>query len=429
MKKGLLLSLVASTVLFAGGDIAPVEPVAEAPVADCNDFYGHVGAGVIFESKKSTAAGAVANNRAIYGAVAVLGVTKEIFSGLTVNAEVQGVAVKGYSKLGNAAATTAPVTEAGALTQFNLGYTWSNTAFKVGRFAIPANLSPLVATPTDYFGLKRQTFDGVLVANTDIPDTTIWAAYLRNIVDHADTDDGGVINAVADNVTPNGISKSSGRTPRSIVAGGLRNTSFADTVITVAGYYDTTAATAAGAAPVARTLPLKYQVAGSIDYKWSDTDISAGAAYRAYDDIDVNSADGSDYMVGGYITQHFGAVDATFAATYVADKDTAADKDTLAAASVGFNKKYVDKTMHGYLDREGWAIGGSLSTDLSGYKLGAFGMYGQHKDYQAGASIGKTFSGIALSVDYRYQHDTKATTATNDDTNTHRVRAKAVYAF
>ena len=44
MKKGLLLSVVASTMIFAGGDIAPVEPAAPAPAADCSDFYGAVGA-------------------------------------------------------------------------------------------------------------------------------------------------------------------------------------------------------------------------------------------------------------------------------------------------------------------------------------------------------------------------------------------------
>ncbi len=33
MKKTLLLSVVASTMIMAGGDIAPVEPVVEAPAS------------------------------------------------------------------------------------------------------------------------------------------------------------------------------------------------------------------------------------------------------------------------------------------------------------------------------------------------------------------------------------------------------------
>jgi hypothetical protein len=39
MKKGLLLSVVASTMIFAGGDIAPVEPAAPASA----DFWGQIG--------------------------------------------------------------------------------------------------------------------------------------------------------------------------------------------------------------------------------------------------------------------------------------------------------------------------------------------------------------------------------------------------
>jgi hypothetical protein len=34
MKKTLLLSVVASTMIMAGGDIAPVEPVVEAPAVE-----------------------------------------------------------------------------------------------------------------------------------------------------------------------------------------------------------------------------------------------------------------------------------------------------------------------------------------------------------------------------------------------------------
>ena len=40
MKKILLLSVVASTMIMAGGDIAPVEPVVEAPIAEAWNFDG-----------------------------------------------------------------------------------------------------------------------------------------------------------------------------------------------------------------------------------------------------------------------------------------------------------------------------------------------------------------------------------------------------
>ncbi len=38
MKKTLLLSVVASTMIMAGGDIAPVEPVVEAPVVEASGW-------------------------------------------------------------------------------------------------------------------------------------------------------------------------------------------------------------------------------------------------------------------------------------------------------------------------------------------------------------------------------------------------------
>ncbi len=379
MKKGLLLSIVASTVLFAGGDIAPVEPVAEAPAAACNDFYGHAGVGIIYSDPNT----AVDNDAtATYGVAAVLGVTKEIFSGLTVSAEVQGAAAQVYTLA--ATATRGPIMEAGALTQLSLGYSYCNTAVKVGRFAVPKSLSPLAYTGTDYFGLKKVTFEGALIANTDIPDTTVWAAYLHNSVTHATSD-----NAFDSDAATAGRQGHSTRARAKVVAAGLMNKSFADTTITLAGYY---------------WIDSKdWAAAGSIDHKWCDTDLSAGAAYY----YDKAAATGS-YVVGGYVTQHFGPVDAQIAATFGDAKFAKYTDITNQATGTGTNS---------------WAIGGSLSTKVSGFKLKVFGDYRKDKTYTAGVSVGKTVSGIALSTDVRYRHNGVA------DTNALRVRAKAVYKF
>jgi hypothetical protein len=349
MKKGLLLSLVASTVLFAGGDIAPVEPVAEAPAAACDDFYGAAGTGIIFNR---SAAGV---NTYTYGVAAVLGVTKELFSGVSITAEVQGGAFTDDAGVH---------TEVGGLTQLSLGYSFCNTAVKVGRFAVPGSLSPLVATGTDYFGMKKDTWEGVMVANTDIADTTIWGAYLYNNVHFGTTSTGLIATA---------------RTKVNTVAGGFRNTSFADTVITVAAYYgiDTKV----------------YNVAASIDHKWCDTDLSVGGAY----------AKGGNYVAGGYATQHFGSVDATLAATY----SNAAMKYA----------KYTDLT-NGTVAGTTWAVGGKLSTQLSGYKFSVAGDYQSTKTWEASVGVAKAFSGINFAVDYRYNSG-----------KAHRVRAKAVYKF
>jgi hypothetical protein len=362
MKKSLLLSLVASTVLFAGGDIAPVEPVAEAPAAACNDFYGHAGAGVIFTRN---AAGV---NNADMGVVAVLGVTKEIFSGLTLNAEVQGGSFANY------AGAFSRTGEIGALTQFNLGYTFANTAIKIGRFAVPGSLSPLVATGTDYFGLKKATFEGALVANTDVPDTTLWAAYLYSKVDHADTTEGLNPAATATATSESVVAKVNA------VAGGFRNTSFADTVITAAGYYFIDSK--------------DYKIAGSIDYKINDTSLSVGGAYQK----------SKDYIVGATIQQNLDSSYIKIGATY---------------GNMVY-KKYTDFTNHTVAAgaAASWAIGAKIGTSWNGYNLFVAGDYQQAKTWEASVGASKTFSGIDFGVDYRY-----------NSAKAHRVRAKAVYKF
>jgi len=189
MKKGLLLSIVASTVLFAGGDIAPVQPVAEAPAAASNDFYGQVAVGVSATMNDANVTGNDSNATVVkFGAAAVLGVNKEIFSGLTLNAEVQGATLETYRKVGDANGTRTPgFVEQGGLTQLNLGYSFGNTAIKVGRFAVDQGLSPLLYTDTNYFGLKDKTVEGAIIANTDIADTVLWAAYAHNVVMFNDT--------------------------------------------------------------------------------------------------------------------------------------------------------------------------------------------------------------------------------------------------
>jgi len=427
MKKGLMLSLAASAVLFAGGDIAPVEPVAEAPAAACDDFYGFAGAGVIFESHASTENNATATysldyghissdnygvgltddataSNYTYGVVALLGVHKEIVSGLTVSAEVQGVAFKHHHEVASAAAgiddsCDSRISDAAALNELALAYTWCNTAFKVGRFTIDGAVSPLVATPKDYFGLKDKSFEGGMIVNTDLPDTTVWGAYVRTIVSHqnADSMNFSRVGANANNTST--------RKAVDVVAAGLINTSFADTKITLAAYYDVTGDDQADA----RGLPWTYMVAGSIDKKWCDTDISLGAGYTVWDD-NTSGADnsGSDYIIGGTIKQNFNSSFITVGATYGNMKYT----------------KYTDFTNHKVNDNNNsWAVGVAVGTDWCGYKFSAFGNYREDETYQAGAKVSKVFSGIDFSVDYRFNHNGV------NKIDSHRIRAKAIYNF
>jgi len=392
-----MLSLAASAVLFAGGDIAPVEPVAEAPAAACDDFYGFAGAGVIYVS--STNENDETESHATAAGFAVLGVTKEIVSGLTVNAEVQGASLLFYDGTNSTRHDAAGASlEQGSLTQLNLGYTWCNTAFKVGRFAVPGSLSPLAATKGSYFGLKANTFEGAMVANTDVPDTTIWAAYLYNNVSHPNSGWSGFGDVDA-SAAPGDKKYSIGSstvTEINYVAGGFQNTSFADTTITLAAYYGIDSG--------------NYMVGGDIVKKWCDTTINVGGAYKYIDESDPvlkTDAEDNGYYIGGVI------IEQNFGSSYIKVGATYGDAEY---------KKYTDFTAHnGYAFHTGtntWAIGANAGTTISGYTLYVAGDYQESETWEATVGVKKTFAGIDFALDYR-----------RNSAEANRVRAKAVYNF
>ncbi|HEO98145.1 MAG TPA: outer membrane porin, OprD family, partial [Epsilonproteobacteria bacterium] len=59
MKKALLLSVVASSMIMAGGDIAPVEPAVETP-APAVSGWEFSGTGVVYYQTSDTFVGTVA---------------------------------------------------------------------------------------------------------------------------------------------------------------------------------------------------------------------------------------------------------------------------------------------------------------------------------------------------------------------------------
>jgi hypothetical protein len=190
MKKTLLLSVVASTMIMAGGDIAPVEPVVEAPAVvetSAWDFSGQAtvyyqttdvqGNGSLFEAESSVAAAALT-----LGAV-----NKDLIGGLGAGVELAGISdaflypdvVTGLvQNAGNGVAADDDeyVLAAGALTQAYLTYGVANTSIKVGRQQLPQALSPFAYT--EGWQPVKNTFDAALIVNSDLPDTTLVGAYV-----------------------------------------------------------------------------------------------------------------------------------------------------------------------------------------------------------------------------------------------------------
>ncbi len=189
MKKTLLLSVVASTMIMAGGDIAPVEPVVVEPVAEVSgwEFGGQGvlyyqtrdvwGMGDLFDSINSVAS----------AGVQVRAVNKDIFAGIGAGVELSGISdlylyddvvsglAQGTGNLMDPRNDTS-VNSSAAFTQAYLTYGIGNTSVKVGRQLLPKSLSPFAFS--EGWNVFKNTFEAGLLVNTDITDTTLVYAYV-----------------------------------------------------------------------------------------------------------------------------------------------------------------------------------------------------------------------------------------------------------
>ena len=184
MKKTLLLSVVASTMIMAGGDIAPVEPVVEtpAPVASTEASGWDFGGQAVAYTQTIDASGSESlfDDKSTYAAwgAQLRAVNKDIFAGIGAGIEVSGIhnddgANKGFYKGGGNAGTTS-----GGITQAYLTYGVANTSLKLGRQTLPKGLSPFAFS--EGWQMFKNTFDAALIVNSDVPDTTLVYAFVKN---------------------------------------------------------------------------------------------------------------------------------------------------------------------------------------------------------------------------------------------------------
>jgi len=398
-------------MIFAGGDIAPVEPEVVAPASDCSDFYGSIGAYYHTYSEEEGDADAdndlFSKEASRFNVTAVIGVEKNIFGGLGFGAEVAGWSrlVKDIALYNRVGSTEK---EGGELSQLYITAAFGNTAIKAGRFAIPGSLSPLLRTGSTA-GVKDTTYDGLLIANTDLADTTVYGVWAYR------EGNGGTFNKLG--VDANGDAVGA-------FALGFQNKSIANTTITAIGYYGPDFFSVdADAMAVALTLNSKvdnYGVDAQVTYV-------TGAQDAANKDLDATMT------AALKVSASFDAFDAWAMASYVNDGQ---NESSLA----GENAILGDAIDH--TSGEGFGIGGGVKAAVgmgkayltAGYIMNEDGVIvsGTKDNTRMFATIGYKFkvSNINFKAEYKYSKKEVTTTGgTTSDLDCSRVRLEASYKF
>jgi len=386
MKKGLLLSVVASGFIFAGGNIAPVQPVAQPQVAPAAcDFWGTLA--VRYDANKiSTGANKWGKDDNLAAATLVMGVEKDLGNGFGFGAEMG--AFKFFHSLGTKASG-----EKAEVSQAYLTYKNGNTAIKAGRQALPKSLSPWVWSDRTA-GVLDNTFEGVVVVNTGlIKDTTLVGAWVSKVVDGATrTNVNGVNNTGAFMLT-------------------AQNKSIANTTLTGSIYYVTKAKVTsawASAETKAGNVDLGLQVAYA---KQKGTKATTGVA--AYAGTNFNGLDAKltlAYLKSGAAPLAAGGISAFWGFSYYAIKGDIADlgsKQKIARLDLGYK-------IAGY----GKVYGGVAYDKYSSSTT----------DKQLAARIGYDFKvgSVNAKVEYRYL---KTDMTDGSSAKNQRVRVEGIYKF
>ena len=436
MKKGLLLSIVASTMIFAGGDIAPVEPAAAAPAADCSDFYGNVGlqyrttgteySGHYFQKEKNQDGEEVSVDKFgtkktdlfdkhAVSATVTLGVVKAIAHGIGFGAEISGTT--GFGAVADSGDWNPNYGDDAKLTMLYLTASFGNTAIKAGRYELPKKLSPYVWTDTTD-GMKDMTFEGVLVANTDLADTTIYGTYLHSRI-------------VNDKRTYFNFQKKNDEL--GAFALGFVNTSIADTKLSAVGYYLPNAAYDA----VKKDAYVAYAAFVTADTTFAGLKASARVGFVAGDDEVIDKRDATGKLLGADATFGVSAMIAgsmdmfrwDLRGTYINDGDfdigvqnpfyTGIKQFAGVAASAVEANLYSDigpGTLNARLKYTSW------DTNKKDDGETAF-------DDQVHARLGygmKVFGDVSAKVEYRY---TKTSLLNGAERTDNQIRVDATYKF
>ena len=430
MKKGLLLSVVASTMIFAGGDIAPVEPAAPASA----DFWGQVGFRYEWNDNGADLdLGDKENNK--FSAVAILGVEKQLAYGFGFGVEVAGWSDFGFD-IADKAAVSGEIYEGSydqtdaEVSQAYLTYTFGNTAIKAGRQALPKAVSPWAWSDRSA-GVLDIAYDAIVIANTDIQDTTLVGAWVANAVNgnsptHLGESNEGIwmLAAVNKSLANTTLTVSAYYAPNfNLTDATLRGNFGATEGLTSDDEWSIWASAVTNFDGVTAGLQLAY-VDGSVDY------------FDTANPADDHSLDAT-FGIAGKIGSQWGDLDATAYVYYINDGEyslktagTGVGTSAFWGSSIGGH--FGGDTAYGYSQ---WGLRAT-----AGYKLPVGKLWGElaYVDYDEkdpgdhdntwGGRIGYNFTiaGVDASVQYRYWSEDYKDSKSLDK---QRIRVEAYYKF
>jgi len=185
MKKALLLSVVASTMIMAGGDIEPV--VAEAPMVEDFLIFSNIqGKGQIRPRYEYVNTDNTVDDANAYTVRASVGIQADLFQidGLSTYLEATGVFGSGdyYSlsddRNGNNYNVVADPTQT-RFTQAYVDYKFGDTLIRAGRQAV--NLDNLRFIGTVDWRQMPQTYDAVAIINNSVEGLSLLGAYIWQV--------------------------------------------------------------------------------------------------------------------------------------------------------------------------------------------------------------------------------------------------------
>ncbi len=197
MKRIMMLSVVTSSLILAGGDIAPVEKVVVAPTAEAFTFFNNVTAkGEIRPRYEFVDTDNAVKDASAFTNRLTLGISADLFQidGLSTYLEATNVAGYGdYWDLSNDDIGDKGVYNVVAdpsqtrITQAYVDYAFGKTLVRAGRQGVNLDNQRFIGTVN--WRQMPQTYDAVAVINNDVENLSLLAAYVWrvNTIFDADT--------------------------------------------------------------------------------------------------------------------------------------------------------------------------------------------------------------------------------------------------